>query len=190
MKEQRSEVLDSVYPYFKQVLLSGDDPEEVIDTSLEPIVRQICADLYCFYAVDSDLGYEIVQAPHLHELKITEQELHNAALENFKTLLSTDLTIEGDSDGYMFTVNGNLEAGLVLVDEFWQDLETDIGEGVVVAVPSRDVVVATGRSNRSQIDRFTSAAKGILEEGDHPVSKNWFLRTNGRWEVFEPILGE
>lgn len=190
MIEERAELLGSVYPYFKQVLLSKDGPEKVTETSLEPIARPICADLFCFYAVDGDLGYEIVQARHLRELKITEQELHTAALENFKTLLSTDLTIEGDSDGYMFTLNGNLEAGLVLVDEFWQDLESDIGEEVVVAVPSRDVVVATGRSNRAQIDRFSSAARGILEEGDHPVSKNWFLRTGGQWEVFEPILGE
>jgi uncharacterized protein YtpQ (UPF0354 family) len=88
----------------------------------------------------------------------------------------------------MLTVNGNLEAGVILIDEIWDQMESQIGEQVVISVPSRDVVIATGKSNRDAINTFSEKAKTVLQSGDHPLSKNWFIRNNNQWELFEKIM--
>jgi uncharacterized protein YtpQ (UPF0354 family) len=100
--------------------------------------------------------------------------LHEIALGNFRDLVAASLQVHGDTNGVMFVLNGNLEAGLVLPDEIWEQLERQIGESVVVSVPPRDVNVATGKSNGTMIDSFNEKAKYILMNGDHPLSSNWF----------------
>jgi hypothetical protein len=195
-----SKILSSIYPYFKQFMPSTGESEELpknfeeIDKSkvyhhpsFKPIVKNICEDLNYLYAIDKDYSYEIIQEDKLLELNITEEELHEIALTNFRQLLSTNLKAQGDKNGLMFMVNGNLEAGLVLIDEIWDQVENQIGEQIVIAVPSRDVIVATGKSNRRMIESFNERAKIILNSGDHPLSRNWFVRNNKKWELFEAI---
>jgi hypothetical protein len=50
------------------------------------------------------------------------------------------------------------------------------------------VIMATGKSNRIMIDRFKENSKQILLTGDHPLSKNMFIRESGHWRSFEKIL--
>jgi uncharacterized protein YtpQ (UPF0354 family) len=200
-EEIKLKTLKSIYPYFKQFMPSSGDsielPTDFIDIdkskvyhhpSIKPIIKDICEDLNCLYAIDNEYGYEIIQEDKLADLQLSKDELHEIALSNFRQLISTNMKAHGDTNGIMFTVNGNLEAGLVLVDEIWEQLQNQIGEEVVIAVPSRDVIVATGKSNRSMIDNFSQKAKTILEGGDHPLSKNWFVWRNKKWELFEPII--
>lgn len=198
--ENKLKTLKSIYPYFKQFLPSSGEsinlPEDFskIDKSkvyhhpsIKPIIKPICEDLMCMYAIDNDSSYELIQEDKLNELQINKDELHEIAMSNYRQLISKNMKAHGDTNGIMFTVNGNLEASLVLVDEIWDQLENQIGEEIVIAVPSRDVIIATGKSNRPMIDNFSQKAKTILEGGDHTLSKNWFIRKNKKWELFEAI---
>jgi hypothetical protein len=154
-----------IYPYFKQLIpstssakplpndLSGIDKDTTYEVpDLDIIILNICEDLNCLYAVDNGNSYQIIQNSHLKEWKIDKEKLHEIAVTNFRTLIVTKLNARGDSNGIMFTINGNLEAGLVLIDEIWDQLEQQIGEPVVISVPSRDVLVATGKSNTIMIN--------------------------------------
>jgi len=198
--DSREKTLKSIFPYFKQLLPPAGVAEALPDDlkrvdssktyehpSIKPVIREVCEDLNCLYAIDNEYGYEIIQEDTLTGLAIDREQLHAIALENYRQLLSKNMKAHGDANGILFTVDGNLEAGLVLIDEIWDQMEEKIGEEVVVAVPARDVVVATGRSNRSMIDTFNQKARNILNGGDHPLSGNWFVRKNRKWEVFEPI---
>lgn len=195
------EVESLIYPYFKQVSQSNEEtyqlPDDLsqVDKSktyhidgVELIIKNICADLNCFYAIDIESGYELIINRHLEEWQIDELRLHEIALGNFRNLVTTNLKGHGDTNGLMFTLNGNLEAGLILIDEIWTQLEEQVGEPVVTAIPSRDVVVVTGKSNRVMIDNFKEKAINILINGDHPLSKNWFIKTNQGWTIFEKIM--
>jgi uncharacterized protein YtpQ (UPF0354 family) len=195
------EIKALVYPYFKQLTTStgstepfpSDLPQVDKMTTYEMpgvslVILNVCEDLNCLYAINSEYGLEIIQESHLVKWGISKERLHEIALENFRSLIATNMTARGDTNGIMFTIDGNLEAGLVLIDEIWEQLEEQIGEPVVISVPSRDVIVATGKSNRPMIEAFTQNSKDILMTGDHPLSKYWFIRQGGKWNVFEKII--
>jgi len=195
------EIKPFIYPYFKQLtaltIPAGVVPNDMAQVDeattyelpgVSLVIFNVCEDLNCLYAIDNEYGLEIIQDAHLGKWEINKAELHDIALENFRSLIATKMTARGDTNGIMFTIDGNLEAGLVLIDEIWEQLEEQVGESIVVSVPSRDVIVATGKSNRPMIDAFTENSKQILTTGDHPLSRNWFIREKGKWKVFEKIL--
>ncbi|MCE3228777.1 MAG: hypothetical protein K0S32_3328 [Bacteroidetes bacterium] len=192
--------LSTIYPYFKQFLHSHGNAEPLPDdfsnidksktyeaSSFRPVIRNVSEDLNCLYAFDTHYGYDIILESTLKEMNMTKEQLHEIAMENFRKLLQTNMKIMGDKNALMITVNGNLEAGMVLVDEIWDQLEEIVGEEVVIAVPSRDVIVATGKSNREMIDNFRAKGRHILATASHPISKNFFVRNNKKWELLEEI---
>jgi len=195
------EISGKIFPYFKQFSPSTEpthplpddfskiDKTKTYDAAGVSIVfSNICEDLNCLYAIDTGNSFEIIQHRHLKDWNISKEKLHLIAIENFRSLIVQKMTAKGDTNAIMFIVDGNLEAGLVLIDEIWLQLEDQIGEQVVITVPSRDVIMATGKSNRIMIDRFKENSKQILLTGDHPLSKNMFIRESGHWRSFEKIL--
>lgn len=195
------DISTKIFPYFKQFLppaavtyplpddLSKTDKTKTYDVPEANIVfSNVCEDLNCLYAIDTEDVLEIIQGRHLGEWNINKDRLHTLALENFRSLIVQKMATQGDANGIMFIVDGNLEAGLVLIDEIWTQLQEQIGEEVVITVPSRDVIMATGKSNRTMIDKFKENSKQILLTGGHPLSKNLFIRKDEQWSFFEKIL--
>ena len=153
------------------------------------VIRNICDDLNCLYVYDNESGLEIILESELNKLSITKDELHEIAMSNYRQLVSQRLNAQNNGEAFWFILDGNLEAGLVLVDEIWDQVEGHLNEEIVICVPSRDVIIATGKSNENVIADFTEKAKQILTTGDHPLSNNWFIRKDKQWNVFRKIIG-
>jgi uncharacterized protein YtpQ (UPF0354 family) len=194
---------NSIFPYFKQLIES--DNNEVTETlpsdlstadkskvysipEISLVIKNICDDLNCLYAFDNDSGLEIIQESDIEELNISKEELHEIAMANYRQLISTKLNAQNNGEAFWFILDGSLEAGLVLVDEIWDQVEGHLKEEIVMCVPSRDVIIATSKTNETVIADFTEKAKNILTSGDHPLSKNWFVRENKTWKVFKQII--
>jgi uncharacterized protein YtpQ (UPF0354 family) len=196
-----SEVSAKIYPYFKQFLPSNgnsiplpDDFKEIKKDEtydlpgVSLIFKNICEDLNCLYVFDTGNSFEIIQESHIQAWGVDQHKLHEYAIENFRTMITQRLSARGDTNGIMFVLDGNLEAGLVLIDEIWEQYEDQVGEKIVITVPSRDVIMATGVSNRAMIDQFKQNSKRILLEGEYPLSKNLFIRESSQWNLFEKII--
>lgn len=182
------QTLKSIYPYFKQILNPDEseiDKSQVVE--LSPISKHICEDLTCFYAIDLPEGYEIIQENMLAELKLSKEELHLLAIENLTSSIVGNLKFHSYIDGFMVTFNGAFEASILLIDEFWNDMEQQLGEEILVLVPARDVLLICGKSNTEFIEWYSEKARETLEKGDHPLSKNCFVWKNHKWELFERL---
>lgn len=192
---------DTIYPYFKQILELSQNSEELPENlkeidktksyksdNLKLITKQICADLKLFYVLDNDNGYEFIQEQHLNSVNINSNQLHEIAMHNFQDLISKKMRNQNNDDAIWFFVDGNLEACLMLVDEIWEQVQNFIKDDVVVCVPARDIIFATGANKTKVINDFSEKAKEILNSGDHPLSKNWFIRNENKWEVFKEII--
>lgn len=193
-------IKSSIFPYFKQVSLSDDVTQELPENlskvrqdvvyeapEVELVINNICEDLNCLYAIDSGNSYEIIQHRHLNAWQIDQSELEQIALDNLTTLTMTNLSVQGDANGLMFVLNGSLEAAIVLMDQVWDQLEGQIGETIVIAVPSRDVLLVTGASNDTMLESFEKTAADIYKSADYPLSKNFFIREAGTWKLFRTL---
>lgn len=175
---------DKIFPYFKQ-LLPGNGEDET--SGIRLVTHALVKGLTLFYAVDIGNGFQIIQESMLVDWGLTEPQLFDIAIGNFANLLAGQLQVHGDSNGVMLTVDGNLEAGLVLMDDIWEQLEPQIGDTLVLAVPTRDVVMVTGENNEEFLQQMREKAREIYENGDHPLSELLYKRVDRKWEVFEPF---
>lgn len=203
MSDERSKKFKSIFPYLKQLKPSvSTSSAETLpsDTShfdknktysipgLSLVIKNISEDLNCLYAYDTEHSLEIIQEKELAALNITREQLHEIAMNNYRDLVNQKLKSQSNGQAFWFILDGNLEAALVLVDEIWDQVEGHLKETVVVCAPSRDVLIATGKSNAAVIFGFTEKAKDILSNGDHPLSNYWHVRENKAWKAFRKII--
>jgi hypothetical protein len=89
----------------------------------------------------------------------------------------------------MLRLDGDLEASLLLVAHLWPQLARGLPGDTVVAVPSRDVLVASGTQVTAGIETLrravkrrweTNADRGLL------LTQSLLVRSGTRWDVFEP----
>ncbi len=191
---------DKIFPYFKQFKegtdnslplpddLSTIDNNKVYEApSIQLVRRTVVEGLNLLYALDFGSGFQIIQENKLAEWGLTESQVYDIAVENFSNLLVNNLQVHGDANGVMLTVDGNLEAALVLVDDIWDQLEPQIGDTLVITVPARDVVMVTGEHNSGFLGTMRTKAREIYEKGNYPLSDLLYKRVNRKWEVFEKV---
>jgi uncharacterized protein YtpQ (UPF0354 family) len=173
------EFYESIFPVFKPLPYLGT---ALIDAVF--LHQRISEELYCFYAIRHSTGYEIVHHGHLETWGVRKNELFRIAMDNMRKQIVGNLEIHGDAEGMMFTMNGEFEAGLLMIDEIWEQLEEQTGDQLVISVPSRGVLVACGKSNFKASNPLQMVVKSIFRESDAPLSDKWFIRSEGQWSVF------
>jgi hypothetical protein len=203
--------LPAIYPYFKHFDVSGglsagsivtlSGPLQIDSASVEspsrsgeipqsifPVTRSF-ADLGLFYAEDqNDRGLRLCNPSDLARWEMTFDDLHAFAMSHLQRLVQDQYHAIGrPGDTMMFVVDGNFEGGLLLIPEFWDQWQGDFEGGVVVAVPSRDVVLVTGRNNVNGIATIKMQAQQILSTGNHPLSNYCFYRQGQQWAVHSQI---
>ncbi|RKS77169.1 hypothetical protein BZB76_2546 [Actinomadura pelletieri DSM 43383] len=190
----------------------------------EPIRDPFAADLYVTYALEiadesvpSGRRHEQVARRHCDELGVPPDELRRRAVLNLRDL-RPGLGLNWYPDVRAVTVSlgggdgtaaarrtasrGTLESGLLLDDGFLEKLAQDVEGDLVVAVPARDVFVASGTGHPDGVDklRWTVAqvwAGDRADRGDTgvPADPAWdvpagsllthdlLVRRGGVWDV-------
>ena len=138
-----------VIPFVKAVV--ADDAEStVIDMPPDdaPTSRPLVAELIVMYVIDYSDRFEFITSRHLHENRMSVDELHELALKNLPSRIP-QIEMHGNSPSHMITAGGNLEATLLLHDAMWDQLGEHLPGEPMAVVPARDllffqVLVGTG----------------------------------------------
>jgi uncharacterized protein YtpQ (UPF0354 family) len=110
-------------------------------------------DLIVLYAEDSPKNIRYFSPDDLAKAQIDRKDLRNLACENLKRLLPK-IEQHGASGLYMLGAGGDYEASLLLFDSIWSGLKEAVRGDVVVAIPSRDVLVVTGSEDAEGIQKM------------------------------------
>jgi uncharacterized protein YtpQ (UPF0354 family) len=150
----------------------------------EQVYEDFSPDLVILYAEDSPRNIRYLQSKDLQAGKIERSELRALACENLKRLLPK-IERQGANGVYMFTAGGDYEASLLLLDSLWTNRQADVQGEVVVAVPTRGVLLLTGSRDPQGIEKVKQIVKETWSGGAYRLTQKLFVYRNGKFQEFK-----
>lgn len=174
---------DKIVPRIYVALPSTGAPTTTLAGEHALVQRSVVADLMVFYAFDIGTHYELISQKDLTRLGLTEDALHDTAIENLRAL---NLQVRANAgDGmYLLTAGGNSEATLLLLPEVWESVAPMVDGDLVVSVPARDAICFTGDATHENLAGLRRATSYILEQARHPLSRVFLRRIDGEWTEY------
>ena len=151
-----------------------------------PATEPLVADLLVTYAFDLPESFQMVRVADVRQMGLSPEQLRATAIANLKAQLG-NIGRAGEPPLLKVVTGNNLEACVLLVDDFWAGLAGKIPPEVVVGVPTRDVLlITTSASAKGGIQMLREAINGA-QTGDntHWLTKHLLVRRADKWEIFE-----
>jgi hypothetical protein len=148
-----------------------------------PVHAAFAGDAGVLLAYDAPRGIGVMSRRNLGLEEMDDAAAFALAKENL-AIKARDLVWRVDGGLRVAILDGVYESSLVLLDEVWTALETDLGAPLAVAIPSRGALVAARADNPDDVARLRAA---IEEAALDPfsVSEEIFVREGGGWRVLE-----
>lgn len=162
----------------------------------EPIREPFVADLYLTYAYDlpvQDVGpgrrYSgHVVRRHCAEIGLLPEVLRQQSTANLRTRRpDLGFTWYPDAKAVSVSLGGDLEAGLLLDDSMMEKLAQDIDGDLVVAVPARNVLVATGTGHPDGLAKLRWIVDQVwsgIEDRALLLTRELLVRRRAGWELY------
>ncbi len=154
----------------------------------EQVYEDFSRDLVIVYAEDSPKSIRYLEPGDLELAKIERSELKALATENLQRLLPT-IKRHGTNGVYMIEAGGVYEASLLVLDSIWSDGRMQVTGDVVVAVPTRDLLLVTGSRNQQGIAKLRQWVEQASTEGSYRLTQKLFVYRNGRFSEFDGAAG-
>lgn len=145
---------------------------------------EFAADLAVRYAPSDDLAVSLTW-PDLDKLGLTPRSLRRLAVDELKSRLGS-AQLHCSSSILMVSCHG-IESSLLLVDDFWPGLVSEVPGDLVVGVPARDVLVITGSRSAAGLAKARRCVDRVFYAGDrHLLSRELLVWRDPGWEIFDP----
>jgi uncharacterized protein YtpQ (UPF0354 family) len=162
----------------RQVMLSRG-----AKTVLEQVYEDFNADLIILYAEDSPKNIHYLTPKNLDDAKIERKDLRQLACQNLKRLIPK-IECHGANGLYMVTAGGDYEASLLLLDSIWSDGQMKVQGDIVVAIPTRDLLLVTGSQDQEGIAKVKQMVQKAYNEGSYRLTQKLFVYRNGSFQEF------
>lgn len=149
----------------------------------ENVYEDLNDDLIILYAEDSPKNMRYLRPEDLETAKLDRSELRKLACENLKRMLPK-IERHGANGLYMIAAGGDYEASLLLFDGIWKGIKSEVKGDVVVAIPSRDVLIVTGSQDFEGIQRMKHIIKDASTKGSYLLTQKMFVYRDGRFGEF------
>src|SRR5262249_43495201 len=143
----------------------------------EYVFEDFSPDLIIAYAEDSPRNIRYLTPADLEKAGIERTALRALACENLKRLLPR---IERhETNGlYVLRAGGDYDASLLLLDSIWSGQQLTVQGDLVVAIPTRDLLLVTGSRNAQGIMKIKQLAANASREGSYRLTQKLFVRRN------------
>jgi len=181
------DIKDRIYPMLKSTIIVKDADQVIeLKENEKPIIDIFLADVHIAYLIDFDSYFTYINQGQLIKWNITKDSITKTALLNLDNLANGRAQFHGDSTYAMITLNGNVEASLMLSDKFWLHISDIVkSNDLIIGIPARDVLLVTHLNCENGLKKLRQGVKQTYEQGDHIITKWTFKRENGKWIKFE-----
>jgi uncharacterized protein YtpQ (UPF0354 family) len=156
----------------------GFDPDE------SQVTEDYNGELVIVYAEDTPRNVRYFTSKDLAKAGVERSKLRALAIANLRRVLPKIEAHQGEVYS-MYTADGNYEASLLLFDDLW-DGDIRVDGDIVVAIPTRDVLLITGSKNAEGIARLREVADELTAEGTYTISPALFVYRKGKFRRFDP----
>lgn len=153
------------------------------DEPSTPVVDLLVGSLIVVYAFDRGDHFRTVTRGDLAALGVDQHTLANAAVENLIDRLCDVQLLERPDGCGMVRLDGNLEASVLLVPQLWHDIAEILSDEVIIAVPSRDIVLFCGAGSESNRRALLSARDRALAVGNDTITRDLFSYQAGILQI-------
>ncbi|HEY2082276.1 MAG TPA: DUF1444 family protein, partial [Verrucomicrobiae bacterium] len=140
-------------------------------------------ELIVLYAEDSPKNMRYLTPADLERANLNRNELRNLASGNLRKLLPK-IECHGANGLYMMTAGGDYEASLLLFDSMWTNFQKDVVGEVVVAIPTRDLLIVTGSDDDQGLDKMRQLVQKSYAEGSYRLTQKLFVFRDGKFIEF------
>jgi len=165
------EIKNDIYPWAKKSFSESFDETAIV---LDMPEKALIADLIVLFVVDRGDIFHVLQQEDI-PADITIDDLYALAVKNLQNNITFRLTPAKCSGVYGLLADGNHEAGALCLDDLWEDCAKHIGENLLVAVPSKDVVLMVGQSQTDALKEMKKIALEIVKDGDGTLTEHILL---------------
>jgi uncharacterized protein YtpQ (UPF0354 family) len=150
-----------------------------------PLTRPLVADLLVSYAFDLPGAFMMAREVDRQRLKLSLDQIHATAVTNLRRQLPR-VKQKGTSPLFMFAVGNNLDACLLLFEEVWRKTIPNVPGKIVVAVPTRDIVLFTSSEWPEGLTRIGMLSTEARKHNPvHSLSEHLLTWSQGEWSIFQ-----
>ena len=146
-----------------------------------PVTEPLVADLLVTYAFDLPDMFKMASIDDLNQLSIDPAELQQLAITNLRRQLP-QIGIVDEPPLKRIVTGNDLEACTLLATSFWEGLAGEVPGELVIAVPSRNVVLACGSQAEDGVRTMRTLSAQIRSgEPVHGLSTHLLTWRDGAW---------
>jgi len=138
------------------------------------------SELIIIYAEDTPKNIKYITNDDFKKLNIKRKELKALAVQNLKSLLPK-IELLGGEGLFLITAGGDYEASLLLFDSIWKSGQIKVQGDIVVAIPSRDLLIITGSQEYEGLSKAKKIIEEAYEEGAYRLTKSFFVFKEGKF---------
>jgi uncharacterized protein YtpQ (UPF0354 family) len=151
------------------------------DASQQPLFDELNSELVIVYAEDTDNKTRYLSSSE--DLGVERGKLRALAVDNLMRLMPRIDMRQLAEGAFMITSHADYGASLVLVDSIWSGDQIKVNGDIVVVVPAKDVVLATGSRDRKNLTAMRQLAHD-LAKGNGGLIDTLFVYRQGKLVKF------
>jgi uncharacterized protein YtpQ (UPF0354 family) len=163
--------------------LSTSPDGEWADARLAMAHEPFVADLVILFAEDSELSTRYMGEGILADSGFPTSGRRAKAIDNLKAVLPK-VEARGRDGIFLLSTGSGYGASLVLFDEFWRSQQLPVKGELVVAIPSRDILVVTGSKDKEGLERMGRIVSDVMENEAYTITDRLLVYRDGQFVPF------
>jgi uncharacterized protein YtpQ (UPF0354 family) len=180
VEKEFNKTVSKIYPVIKVKVIGNNSNEIKFKDEDEPIFKNIAGDLLCFYGIDKGEHFSLLLKKQLPE-NIDLAKLDSIATENLKRDFLEKINANGTNFGGIgLSCGGDNEAALITISKVFEIMKGELGENLVFAVPSKDLLVFVNGNNPKDVQGLLEMVTEVHKEGERLLSKKLYIYKDGK----------
>jgi uncharacterized protein YtpQ (UPF0354 family) len=156
------------------------------DAEAEPkvVYDDLNDQLIVVYAEDTPNTLRYLVPAQLVEINLKKEDLRTLAATNLQTIVGK-IEVRPGPLVSVVKADGNYEACLLAVPQFWSKGGFQVDGEIVVAIPARDHLLLTGSKNAEGLAKMREVTARVMQESPQRLTNMLFVYRDGRFVEFK-----